>query len=119
MAANSFPKSSRLLESADFKAVFDGASFKVSSRHLLILGRLNEKGKARLGMVIAKKNIATAVNRNRIKRQLRDFFRRLPDDIPPLDLVVLARKDAATLSNPEIREALQNLWQDLLRKCLP
>ncbi len=115
--AYGFPKKSRLLEPAEFKAVFDGASVKVSSRYFLILGRPAERDGARMGMVVGKKNIARAVNRNRLKRLIREFFRHQLAASPGLDLVVLVRKDADTLSNPEIRQALQKLWQDLLRKC--
>ena len=115
MAEFSFPKKSRLLDAAQFKAVFDGANIKVSSRYFLILARSTGTGSDRLGLVIAKKNIARAVGRNRIKRQIREFFRQQAAG-PGLDLVVLARKDADTLSNPEIRDALGKLWKDVVRK---
>ena len=55
MAEFGFHKDSRLLNAADYKAVFDNAQYKVSCRHFLILAVSNEDGAKRLGMVIAKK----------------------------------------------------------------
>lgn len=116
MAEFGFPKTSRLLNAADYKAVFDNAQYKVSCRHFLVLANRNGRSSARLGLVIAKKNVALAVQRNRIKRQLRDTFRlrrRLLDD---LDVVVLARKDADKLDNKALKNTIESLWQDLHRK---
>ena len=113
MAELSFPKTSRLLNAADYKAVFSDAQFKVSCRHFLVLANRNNRSGARLGLVIAKKNVALAVQRNRIKRQLRNTFRHNRELLDKLDLVVLARKDADKLDNKELKETIDSLWQDL------
>ncbi|PCI77431.1 MAG: ribonuclease P protein component [SAR86 cluster bacterium] len=113
MAEFGFPKTSRLLNAADYKAVFSNAQFKVSCRHFLVLANCNSRSSARLGLVIAKKNVALAVQRNRIKRQLRSTFRHNRELLDKLDLVVLARKDAHTLDNKELKETIDSLWQDL------
>jgi ribonuclease P protein component len=111
-----FPKTSRLLNAADYKAVFDNAQFKVSCRHFLVLANRNNRSSARLGLVIAKKNVALAVQRNRIKRQFRNTFRHNKELLDKLDLVVLARKDADKLDNKELIETIDSLWQDLHSK---
>ena len=50
---------------------------------------------ARLGIVVGKKLLKRAVDRNRVKRVIRDQFRRLRPQLPPVDLVVrLAVKPA-------------------------
>ncbi len=113
MAVFGFPKTSRLLNAADYKAVFSNAQFKVSNRHFLVLANRNNRSSARLGLVIAKKNVALAVQRNRIKRQLRDTFRHNKELLDKLDLVVLARKDADKLDNKELIDTIDSLWQDL------
>ena len=113
MAEFGFPKTSRLLNAADYKAVFSDAQFKVSCRHFLVLANRNNRSGARLGLVIAKKNVALAVQRNRIKRQLRNTFRHNRELLDKLDLVVLARKDADKLDNKELKETIDSLWQDL------
>lgn len=116
MAEFGFPKTSRLLNAADYKAVFSNAQFKVSCRHFLVLANYNSRSSARLGLVIAKKNVALAVQRNRIKRQLRNTFRHNKELLDRLDLVVLARKDADKLGNKELKATIDSLWQDLQDK---
>ncbi|MBL4580416.1 MAG: ribonuclease P protein component [Gammaproteobacteria bacterium] len=116
MAELGFPKTSRLLNAADYKAVFSNAQFKVSCRHFLVLANCNSGSNARMGLVIAKKNVALAVQRNRIKRQLRDTFRHNKKLLDKLDLVVLARKDADKLDNKELIDTINSLWQDLHSK---
>lgn len=52
----------------------------------------NSLGIPRLGMVIAKRFIKAAVKRNRLKRLIRDAFRRMKAEIGAFDLVVLINK---------------------------
>jgi len=108
-----FPKTSRLLNAADYKAVFGDAQLKVSCRHFLVLANRNTRSSARLGLVIAKKNVALAVQRNRIKRQLRNTFRQNGEQLNKLDLVVLARKGADKLNNKELIDTINSLLHDL------
>ena len=115
MAEYGFAKSKRLLEAADFQAVFDNAPIKASNQHLLLLARPSQTVTARVGLVVSKKNVRRAVQRNRIKRVVRESFRQLPC-FPPLDTVVLVRRGADGLNNSELRSALDKLWQQLQRR---
>lgn len=108
-----FSKTSRLLNAADYKAVFDNAQFKVSSRHFLVLAISNDRLNSRLGLVIAKKHIPLAVQRNRVKRSIRNAFRLNSELLTNLDLVVLARKDADRLDNKQLTETVIALWREL------
>lgn len=112
-ADQSFPKQDRLLNAADYKAVFSAAEYKVSCRFFLILANKNNCKHSRLGLVIAKKNVAKAVQRNRVKRIVREFFRQHREQLPGLDLVVLARKDIDTLQNSQLSARFAALWKDL------
>ncbi len=69
-------------------------------------------------MVIAKKHVSGAVQRNRIKRLIRESFRQVAAGFAGLDLVVLARKDADKLDNRALTEKLNGLWKDLSCKHL-
>jgi len=60
----------------------------------------------RLGLVIGKKNVKLAVQRNRIKRQIREFFRIHQSTFTGLDLVFIARKGLDKIDNHKIREHL-------------
>ena len=111
-----FDKSRRLLTAAQYRAVFDGAVVKASHRHLLLLARHSETPRSRLGLVIAKKNVRKAVQRNRIKRIARELFRQLPPAEPPLDIVFLARRGLDELDNTALFATLGEQWQKLTRK---
>jgi len=112
----SFGKARRLLTAAQYRAVFDAASVKASHRNLLLLARISEAPQSRLGLVIAKKNVRKAVQRNRIKRVARELFRQLPPAEPPLDVVLLARRGLDQLDNTALFAALGEQWQTLAHK---
>jgi ribonuclease P protein component len=115
-ASFAFDRTKRLLNEHDYKAVFDGAKWKVSSKEFLCLAIPNSFDSPRLGLVIAKKNVKLAVQRNRIKRIIRDNFRLNHENIPNTDMVILARKGLAELSNQELNEQLNKQWQRLKKK---
>ena len=117
MANSGFPKASRLLTADDYQAVFANNHYKVSCRHFLILALRNSEASSRLGLVVAKKNIASAAQRNRLKRLIRESFRHRKQETNNLDLIVLVRKDADKLDNHEVSDKLGMLWQDLNKKC--
>ena len=52
----------------------------------------NQLNKARLGIVVAKKNISKSVDRNKAKRKIRELFRIHQIRECSMDLVVMARK---------------------------
>lgn len=110
----SFGKEKRLLTATDYRGVFDGAEARASHRHCLFLGQRNNRTGHRLGLVIAKKNVRLAVQRNRIKRIARETFRGLPDQGPALDVVFLARRGIDQLDNRQLSTILRQQWQKLL-----
>ena len=116
MADCSFPKQSRLLSAEDFKAVFDNARYKVSNRHFLFLAIDNDRSEPRLGLVVAKKHVAKAVGRNRLKRIIRERFRHNKALLGGLDVVVLVRKDVNNLERSQVARTLDTLLNDLSAK---
>lgn len=115
MSETSFPRSVRLLKPAEFKKVFDNTEWRSSSPQLLLLATPNEQNQARLGFVLAKKQIKRAVDRNRIKRIIRESFRQHQHKLEALDFVVLGRSGLAELDNPQIRAMIDALWFRLKR----
>ena len=111
-----FSKSRRLLNAADYKAVFDQNEWKVSSKESLCLSKSNGLDSPRLGLVIAKKNVKLAVHRNRIKRVIRDSFRLHQHALPNADMVILARRGLGELSNEELHILFNKNWQRLIKK---
>ena len=111
-----FKKTQRLLNAADYKQVFDSNRVKVSNSTLLILAKPVDGHPSRLGLVIAKKNIPTAVQRNRIKRIARETFRKNQFRIP-LDIVFLARQGADKLPANMLTSILEASWAKLDQRC--
>ena len=118
MTGFEFPRSSRLLNAGDYRTVFNGATLKVSDRNLLILATPNQLSHPRVGLVIAKKNVRLAVQRNRVKRIIRESFRLQHSGLPNLDIVVLARKGMGDLDNPALQRLIQTSWQRLSKYAL-
>lgn len=109
----SFPRSHRLVNKAEYKSLFDKSN-KVSQRCLLILFKPNQKSHARLGLVIGKRAVNSAVIRNRIKRILRESFRQNQEKLKGLDIIIIARQQCDKLSKQKLREGIDQLWEKLL-----
>ena len=110
-----FKKTQRLLNACDYKQVFDNNKVKVANSSLLILAKPAESH-SRLGLVIAKKNIPTAVQRNLVKRIARETFRKQQFQ-NPIDVVFLARNGADKLSREKLTQIIQNAWVKLDARC--
>ncbi len=61
-----------------------------------------------MGLVVTKR-LGKAVRRNRVRRLLREFFRRHKDRLPPEDLVIMAKKGAAALTYQQVQEELSRV----------
>lgn len=113
-----FPKAVRLLTTSDYSQVFDDVKLRVSSQNFLILAREQTSPLNRLGIIAAKKNVKLAVQRNRLKRLLRESFRNERSTLPEFDMVVLVKKNADKFSNDIIFDELNYLWRKFRRKAL-
>jgi ribonuclease P protein component len=67
-----------------------------------------EAAEPRLGLVVTRR-FGKAARRNRMKRLLREFFRRHQDQLPYRDLVIMAKKGAEFLSYDQVAEELGRL----------
>jgi len=114
--SKAFTKAHRLLNSSDFQPIFNDAPFRASHKYFLILARPGATDNSRIGLVIAKKNIRLAVDRNRIKRLARECFRHLAFDNVSIDAVFLTRRGLGELDNHEFSQQLQQQWQRVIKK---
>ena len=115
MRAAGLPREARLCRAGDFAALRQ-ASGRFGGRCFSVRYRPNELGLARLGLAISKRVSKRAVDRNRIKRLVRESFRRIRHDLPAVDMVVMAREPAAALPGPELLGELDLLWRRLALK---
>lgn len=112
----SFQRELRLLKSSDFSRVFERA-FKVNNKAFTLLARKNNFFYPRLGLVIAKKNLRFAHQRNYVKRLLREEFRLKQSEFDSYDIVILTRRDISHLSKPDIMKFRSNLFEKFRLRC--
>jgi ribonuclease P protein component len=101
-----------LLVAADFDPVFR-QSQRSADQNFTVLFRPNRLGYARVGLAIAKKRVRRAVDRNRLKRLIRESFRNARPELDGLDIVVLARNNTARADNATLFVSLERHWQML------
>lgn len=109
-----FPRAARLLRPSQYTAVFARGEKFVCDGFVVIAAN-NGEAHARLGLALAKRRIRRAVDRNRVKRVVRESFRHVRPDLPATDIVVLARSRTATIDNASLTAQLTRIWQRLAR----
>ncbi len=101
-----FDKSHRLRTKAEIDFVFSNAK-KLGNQSFLLLYRGNTLRNARIGIIIAKKNVPKAHDRNRLKRIIRETFRN-SDNLANIDIIFLARHGLTKIDNATLRNNLIN-----------
>jgi len=111
-----FPRSRRLLKPDEYRRVFSDGRRSADSL-FLVLARPNGMNDARLGLAVSKKASRRAVDRNRIKRLIRESFRQHQPSLSGLDLVVVSRSGATGSENSACFESLRQHWRRVAEKC--
>jgi ribonuclease P protein component len=100
-----FPKEARLRKRSEYlrvQAVRRGAK----TPHFVVLSTPARTPISRIGITVTKR-IGGAVQRNRVKRRVREFFRNCRSLLqPPRDIVVIARTGAHELSFKDVESQL-------------
>ena len=109
-----FPSTMRLKRRKDFQRVYrGGVVWKGSCFVLHVLVR--EDG-VRLGIVVPRR-FGSAVERNRVKRRLREAFRRIASSLPAADVIVRPRDGCERFDIEEIGRMLaRGIRQALVRE---
>ncbi len=107
-----FSRAARLRKPSQFKRVFSKPQV-YSDSYFKVLVRSNDVEYSRLGMAVSRQVDKRAVGRNRIKRIIRESFRRWAGENPGMDIVVLPRKVTATSSNDRLSHSLERHWSRL------
>ncbi|MBA2343392.1 MAG: ribonuclease P protein component [Thermoleophilaceae bacterium] len=105
----------RLSRSAEFERVYrEGSSH--ASRYLVVYAFPNggSEKPSRLGVSVGRK-LGGAVERNRVKRLLREAFWASADELPDgHDFVIVARPDAAGLAQKAGEQGIESALRELL-----
>lgn len=92
-----YGRARRLLRKKQFDQVLRGASVRAGRGPLRLAARDNDLEMARLGLIVGKRMLPRAVDRNRAKRVIRESFRQA-DGLPAMDVVVRVGVPGAIVS---------------------
>ena len=109
-----FPTSFRLLRPSQYRALFKGGK-RINSKGLTLIVKPNELQTPRLGMTIPKRLVKRAVDRNAIKRRIRESFRLYQHKLDAVDVVVMANSGISKLTNLQVSELINPLWQKVAK----
>ena len=82
------------------------SGYKVHSENFVVISKTSDHAESRVGITVSGK-VGNSVIRNRIKRQVREFFRRRRAVLPQaVDFLVIARKSAVNLPSRLLNDEL-------------
>ncbi|MFP4476322.1 MAG: ribonuclease P protein component [Desulfatibacillaceae bacterium] len=109
MGSFSFTKQHRLLKRSEFTRLARGANKKENSLFIGVY-KPGLTGENRLGVTVTKK-VGTAARRNRIKRCVREVYRKRRPDAPhAYDVNVIAKRHAAKATSSDLLAAANDLF---------
>ena len=89
---------------------------RVGGRYFTILVRRSDQPGARLGLIVSKKVDRRAVGRNRVKRWIRESFRKQLVRLPAADCVVLAKPSAGKAESEPALAELERGWISVCKR---
>ena len=111
-----FSRRQRLTQSRDFDRLFR-SSERSSDDLVTVLARRSGLTQARLGMAISRKCAPRAVDRNRLKRVIRESFRQAGELLGGLDLVVIGRRGKRPIESGLLVKSLDKHWMVVSERC--
>ncbi|MFT5396101.1 MAG: ribonuclease P protein component [Gammaproteobacteria bacterium] len=106
-----FRACNRLKRPEEFKLVFSSKQ-RSSDKSFLFLARQNNLNQARLGLAVPKKHISKSVDRNKLKRIIREGFRLRQKQFEGKDIVVVV-KGRVNCKNKSIEPGLITHWEKM------
>lgn len=104
-------RGARLRDARDFQRVNRTGARRASTHFVAVVAASGPAPVAgpRLGLAVSRR-VGNAVARNRVKRRVREWFRRTRSSLPPeSDWVVIARAGAAELDTRAVARELSGL----------
>ena len=113
MTSLRFSKQAKLLKTDEFSSVFNFRK-RISAHYLVMHYQPNSQEQVRLGLVVGKKTCKLAVDRNYMRRVLREFFRIQQHQIAHVDLVVRVQKKFDRVNFSQIKQEFDSLLLKLI-----
>lgn len=118
LVSNAFPANKRLRNDVVFKDIYNNGLKKVYT-HFVLFYQKNGYDWPRLGVVVTKKNVRHAVDRNRLKRMVRESFRCHQQRMANYDIIVVCRYNAINSSPEKMNTELEYMWAKLTGDGIP
>jgi len=105
----------RIRRKKDFASLYrNGSRFR--GRYFNLVYRPSPVGTSRLAVVVSNK-VGPAVTRNKVKRRIRDIFRRTKSLLAePMDLIVVTRREILDLNASELRAGYIQALESIKKK---
>ena len=110
----SFTKADRILKRSEFVALSKSGE-KIQDTEFIAYFIPTQHGQSRLGVTVTKK-VGQAVERNRIKRIVREFFRINRHCLSGRwDINIIAKRQSAGIRSEKAYQSLQNIFELISR----
>jgi ribonuclease P protein component len=111
LAKTSFPKTERLRRAGEFKSLLRSHALRENGVALYV-SQSESAPKSRLGILVSRKALKRAVDRNRAKRVIREFFRLQKENfLKPADLVVRVLDGTNLFQEKNLEDTLNCLFR--------
>lgn len=109
-----FHPSDRLLRRAEYLSVSKTGK-KVQDPYFILIYQMGQTDRPRLGVTVSKR-VGKAVTRNRLKRLIREFFRKNRFALETnWDINIIAKPAAASLTARRVQDSLAGLFSRIRR----
>jgi ribonuclease P protein component len=110
-------KQAKMIKTDDFSSVFNFRK-RISTQSLAMHFQPNLHQRPRLGLVVGKKTAKLAVDRNYMRRVLREFFRLKQHEICHVDLIIRVQKKFTKSDFTQIKQEFEMLISKLNQRVL-
>ena len=114
MPDQGFPRRARLIKTDDFSSVFNFRK-RISGPSLIIYYRFGQNAHPRLGMIVSKKVASSSVQRNYMRRILRELFRKQQSKLGSVDLVIRVQRPFNRLAYAVVAQEFSDHMNRLAR----
>ena len=111
-----FPKNRRLVCSTEYQAVI-AHDCRSKDAHFAVFAQSNNEQLGRLGVTVSRRVAPRAVDRNRIKRAIRESFRHQKKTLIGLDIVAIARGATRGIKTEQLFVSLEGHWRRVDQRC--